>query len=113
MDKRTSQKIQNDIHKIKEDMAEIKTILQLVNNQLFHRLRDYNKINASLRFFEEQFIRTLTQVKALIEDLKTKYKIILPSGSLFSIILSPLVRQIRKKAGLSSNHNPYSFKHIH
>jgi hypothetical protein len=69
MDKKTVQAIQNDIHKIKEDIAEIKTTLQLVNNQLFHRLRDYNKINASLLFFEEQFMRTLTQIKALVEQL--------------------------------------------
>jgi len=69
MDKRTLQVIQNDIHKIKEDIAEIKTTLKLVNTQLFHRLRDYNKINASLLFFEEQFMRTLTQIKAHVEEM--------------------------------------------
>jgi len=69
MDKRTSQTIQNDIHKIKDDIAEIKTTLELIHAQLFHRLRDYKKVNASLLFFEEQFMRTLTQVKALVEEL--------------------------------------------
>jgi len=69
MDKRTAQKIQNDIHKIKEDIAEIKITLQLIHTQLVHRLRDYKKVSASLIFFEEQFMRTLTQVKALVEEL--------------------------------------------
>jgi len=69
MDRKAERAIQNDIHKIKDDIAEIKTTLQLINTQLFHRLRDYKKVNASLLFFEEQFMRTLTQVKALIDDL--------------------------------------------
>jgi len=69
MDRKAERAIQNDIHKIKEDIAAIKSSLELIHTQLFHRLRDYKKVNASLIFFEEQFMRTLTQVKALIEDL--------------------------------------------